>query len=217
MSDIIREVDEELRREDWENVWKKYGKYVLAAAVGVVVATAAVVGWWEFEKSQRLAQGDNFAAAVATVENSEKPEEAAEVMAEFATDATAGYAALARFREAKYRADAGDPAAAIDLYDRIAGDSSVEPMLQDLATLYSVRMQIGGGDLAALTVRLEPLVADDNEWRFSARELTAVLALAAGDTEAARQIYAPLADDLEAPQSLRSRAAEMLRALGATE
>ena len=45
LSDIIREVDEELRREDWEKVSEKYGKFVIAGAVGIVLATAAVVGW----------------------------------------------------------------------------------------------------------------------------------------------------------------------------
>lgn len=217
MSDIIREVDEELRREDWENVWKKYGKYAIVAAVAIVAVTAAVVGWREYQVSQRLGHGDNFAVAVTKVENSEIPEEAAGVMAEFAVGAPAGYAALARFREAKYRADANDPVAAIALYDQLSSDSSVEPMLRDLATLYSVRMQIDGGDRDSLLARLEPLTADSNTWRYSAREITAVLALVAGDTEAARQTYALLADDLEAPPSLRSRATEMLRALGATE
>jgi hypothetical protein len=217
LSDIIREVDEELRREDWENVWKKYGKFVVAGAVGIVLATAAVVGWREYDQSRRMAQGDKFAAAVARVENAEQPQEAADIMAALAADASAGYATLARFREAKYRADAGDRGAAIVLYDRLASDTSVEPMFRDLATLYSVRMQIATGDPVALTARLAPLTVDANPWRFTARELTAVLALAVGDTEAARQIYAPLADDLNTPESLRARAAEMLRALGPAE
>ena len=217
MSDIIREVDEELRREDWEQVWKKYGKFVIAGAVGIVVATAAVVGWREYDTSQRMAQGDRFARAVSQVENAASPQEAADIMAALAADAPAGYATLARFREAKYRSDAGDRDVAIALYDRLASDTAVEPMFRDLATLYSVRMQIAGGDPAALTARLAPLTVDGNPWRFTALELTAILALATGDTEGARRIYAPLADDPDTPESLRARAAEMLRALGPAE
>ncbi len=217
MSDIIREVDEELRREDWEKVWQKYGRFVIAGAVGIVLATAAVVGWRAYDESQRIAEGERFAAAVAQVENAERPDQAAEIMAALAADAPAGYATLARFREAKYRADAGDRPAAIALYDSLASDTAVEPMLRDLATLYSVRMQIAGGDPAALTARLAPLTEEGNPWRYSAGELTAVLALVAGDTEAARRTYAPLADDPGSPESLRARAAEMLRALGPAE
>lgn len=217
MSDIIREVDEELRREDWQKVWKKYGKFVIAGAVGIVLATAATVGWREYDKSQRMANGDRFAAVVKQVENTDKPAEAADALAAYAKDAPNGYGTLARFREAKFRADAGDRAAAIALYDALAADASVEPLFRDAATLYAVRMQIADGDRAALTARLEPLMAEGNPWRYSAQELAAVLALGAGDTEAARQLYAPIADDPNAPQSLRGRAAEMLRALGSPE
>ena len=214
MSDIIREVDEELRREDWEKVWKKYGKFVIGGAVGIVLATAAVVGWREYDKSQRMAQGGRFADAVSRVEQAASPAEAADIMAAAADDATAGYATLARFREAKLRADAGNRDAAIALYDALAADSGIEGMFRDLATLYSVRMQMAEGDEADLAARLEPLTAAGNPWRYSALELTAILALSAGNIEGARQIYAPLADDFETPESLRARAAEMLRALG---
>ena len=58
LSDIIREVDEELRRENWEILWKKYGKLAVAAAVALVLGTAGVVGWREFDRSQR----EGFAA-----------------------------------------------------------------------------------------------------------------------------------------------------------
>ncbi|UCH72887.1 MAG: tetratricopeptide repeat protein [Rhodospirillales bacterium] len=214
MSDIIREVDEELRREDWEQVWKKYGKFVIGGAVALVLATAAVVGWREYDKSQRMAQGSRFAEAVARAENAAVPAEAADVMAATARDATTGYATLSGFREAKLRADAGDRGQAIAIYDAIASDTSVEPLLRDLATLYSVRMQIVEGDPSTLGARLAPLTAEANPWRYSAMELTAILALTGGDAEGARAIYAPLADDLEAPQTLRARAAEMLQALG---
>jgi len=215
VSDIIREVDEELRREDWEKVWKKYGKFVIASAVAVVLATAAVVGWREYDKSRRIAEGARFAEAVTRAEKAASPAEAADIMAAAATGTGEGYATLARFREAKLRADAGDRAKAVANYDDIAADTAVEPMLRDLATLYSVRMQMADGDAAALKARLEPLMAADNPWRYSARELTAIIALASGDAAEARRIYAPLADDLQAPESLRARAAEMLRALAA--
>jgi len=215
VSDIIREVDEELRREDWEKVWKKYGKFVIAGAVGIVLVTAAVVGWREYDRSRRMAEGQHFAEAVARAENTATPAEAADIMAGVAAEAPEGYATLARFREAKLRADAGDRAAAIALYDGLAADAGVEPMFRDLATLYSVRMQMAEGDPAALTARLEPLTAPANPWRYSALELTAVIALSNGDRDGARRTYTELADDVAAPESLRARAAEMLQALGA--
>ncbi len=214
MSDIIREVDEELKRENWQKLWKRYGKFLIGAAVFSVAATAAVVGWREYDASQRLAIGDRFAAVLADAESSDTPAASADAMAAFAAGAPDGYAMLARLREAKLRADAGDRAAAIAIYDSIAGDGSADRMFRDLAILYSVRTQADDGDPDALIARLSPLGAETGTWRYSARELTAILHLRAGDIEASRAAYQQLADDLLAPQGLRARSAEMLRAIG---
>lgn len=212
MSDIIREVDEEIRRENWQKLWKRYGKFVFGAAVGAVAVTAAVVGWRAFDKDQRLKQGSNFAAAVATAESSGSLSASADAMAALAENAAAGYAMLAGFREAMLRAEVGEREAAITLYDALAEDDSVEPMFRDLAVLYSVRVQTDTGDAATLIARLAPLTAEDGDWRYSARELTALLHLRVGDMAAARETFQLLADDLLAPEGLRARAAEMLRA-----
>lgn len=212
MSDIIREVDEEIRRENWQKLWQRYGKFLLAAAVGLVLGTAAVVGWREYDESQRLRQGENFAAAVAAAESAESRSASADTMAALAEDAADGYAMLARFREAMLRAEAGESEAAIAVYDALAGDDSLEPMFRDLAVLYSVRVQADTGDAATLIARLAPLTSEIGEWRYSARELTAILHLGAGDKAMAREAFQFLADDLLAPEGLRARAAEMLRA-----
>jgi hypothetical protein len=214
LSDIIREVDEELRRENWEILWKKYGKLAVAAALALVLGTAGVAGWREYDRSQREVAGDRFGAVIAEVESTRKPGQAADMLAAYIPGAPDGYAALARLREAKLRADAGEFEAAIALYDALAGDSATEPLFRDLAALYSVRMQVDSGDPVALDKRLTPLAADGSPWRYTARELQAVLALNTGDSAAARAIFARLADDTEVPDSLRTRASEMLRAMG---
>ncbi|MBV9138099.1 MAG: hypothetical protein JO357_13665, partial [Hyphomicrobiales bacterium] len=43
MSDIFREVDEDVRRDRFERIWKQYGNLIVAAALVVVAA----VGGWE--------------------------------------------------------------------------------------------------------------------------------------------------------------------------
>ena len=96
MSDIIREVDEELRRENWETLWRKYGKLIIAAALALVLGTAGVVGWREYDRSQREAAGGVFGTVIAEVENSEKPGVAADILAAYIPGAPDGYAMLAR-------------------------------------------------------------------------------------------------------------------------
>ena len=49
MGDIFREVDEELKQDRYEKLWRQYGKYVIAGAVLIV---AAVAGWKAWESHQ---------------------------------------------------------------------------------------------------------------------------------------------------------------------
>ncbi len=124
-----------------------------------------------------------------------------------------GYAGLAAFEEARLRVESGDTAGAIVVWDRIADGSGLGPGFKEAATLVSILPQIDSGDPAALRARLQPLAADSQPFRSSARELLALIALGEGDTAAARALYTQVADDRESPAGLRQRATQMLAAL----
>jgi hypothetical protein len=73
--------------------------------------------------------------------------------------------------------------------------------------------QVDDGDPAALQGRLDELIGPGEPFRASALELSAVLALRAGDKEKARSLYTQIVDDLAAPAGLRARATQILSAL----
>ena len=45
MVDIFQEVDEELRQDRLQQVWRSYGRFILVAGLLVIVATAGWKGW----------------------------------------------------------------------------------------------------------------------------------------------------------------------------
>ena len=45
MADIFDEIDEELKRDRTQELWTKYGKYVIAAAATVVLGVGASQGF----------------------------------------------------------------------------------------------------------------------------------------------------------------------------
>ena len=211
MADIFEEVDEDLKHENYKKLWDRYGRYIVAVIGVVIVGTAANVGWQAYTESRQLGLSEKFVAALNQADAG-NPEQAAGAMSQLAAETDTGYAILARFREAALRREAGATAAAIDIYDAIAADSSVDEIYRNLATLHSVMAQADDGDAAALSKRLEPLAAD-GAWRHTAKEYLGLLALRQGDREAARNYFQAVADDATAPAGARSRAAELLRTL----
>jgi hypothetical protein len=228
VSDFIREVDEDLRRENLEKLWRKYGFFAIAAAVIVILGVAGFVGWQRYTASHRGERSHQFQAAL---ELAAKPDvvAAAQTLQAIATPPPAvteasqaleavardddGYGILAQLHDAALKGRTGDPAGAIAIYQKLAADSRVDQPFRDLAVILLALQTVDSATPAELTQRLQPLTAAGNPWHYSALELTAILAKRAGDTEKAKQILTDLAADLNAPRALRARAAETLAAL----
>jgi len=108
VSDIFREIDEELRRDNFAKLWKQYGKYIIAVALVAVVATGAGVAWRQYQASQRAAEGERASVAIDLMRQG-KIKEAGETFASLARN-SAPRAVLARLEEASLAAKAGDAA-----------------------------------------------------------------------------------------------------------
>jgi|HigsolmetaAR204D_1030405.scaffolds.fasta_scaffold11592_3 hypothetical protein len=206
MADLFREVDEALREDRAKTLWDRYGSLVIALAAALVLGTAGFAFWQNHQAQQNQERSAMLAQVLTLAE--ENPAEAAD---QFAALAASGgnQALLARFYEAGLRAEAGHSEAAVDLYREIAGDSSVSGTWRDLARLLAVMHGLDDDDPAVLEAELAPLAAADSPWRFSAREMTGLLALRQGDTERARTLFAELADAPDAPAGVRARAGEL--------
>ena len=210
MADIFNEVDEAIRRERLEKIWRQYGTYIVAVAVLIV---AAVGGWRGYDYLQRQkAQeaGAQFEAAM-TLAESGKHQEAADAFAKVAKEGAGGYTTLARLREAA-ELSARDAKAGVAAFDALAADASLGQRFQDLAALRAGFLLVDSAPLNEMTRRLEPIAEPKRTFRHSARELLALSAWRANDASATRQWLDMIANDGQTPPSLRSRS-EALQAL----
>lgn len=211
MSDIFREIDEELRHDNIQQLWAKYGKYVFALAILAVLLTAAFVGWRQYQERQRETEGVRFQAALALASQG-KTAEAADAFAVLA-QGDSGRAALARLAEAGLKVQAGDVDGAIAAYNQLAADGGADPVFRDVATLLAARYALDKGDPKAVMAQLAPLTAPTSPWRGLALELTATAELKSGDKAKAQADFASLAKDNSVSQGVRQRAAEMQAAI----
>ena len=213
MADIFQEVDEDLKRDKYVELWKRYGKYAISAVAAVVLATAGMVAWREYREHQRMEDSRRYEAAIMLARDG-KTQDAVEALRASAQESGAGYAALSGLQEGALLAREGDMAGAAAAYDRVAQNGSVDRILRDFATLLTVFYSLDTGEPAALEARLTALSESDNPWQASALELSGLLAMRAGDTAKARGLFTRLADDPLAPAGVRRRAGEMLSILG---
>jgi hypothetical protein len=214
VSDIFREVDEEVRREQLKKLWDRYGSYAMAAAVLIVAGIAAWrgYGWWE---ARRAAEAGAAFETASTLADAGKHSEAEAAFARIASDGTSSYRHLARVREAAELAHT-DAKAAISVYDKIAADGAVGPVLQDLAGVRAAAILINDGAFAEAERKLEPLAAGDRTFSHTARELLVLAMWRAGNAAATKRWVDMIMSDAQTPPATRSRV-EILIALGAGE
>lgn len=214
MSDIFQEIDEEVRRERFAELWRRFGPLIVALAFLIVAGIGGwrAYEWWQTRKAAEA--GAAFETALA-LEEQNKNDEAIAAFDRIAREGAGGYAILARFQEAD-RLAVRDRDAALKAYDALASNRGLNPALQDLARVRAGLLLVGSATYEDLRARLEPMTAGDRAFRHTARELMALAAFRAGDAAAVQRWSDMIVGDPESPPGTRSRA-EMLLALATPE
>ena len=140
-------------------------------------------------------------------------ESASVAYGQLAEKSGSGYATLARFKEAATLGQMGKTDEAVAIYEILSRDA-FDSSLRDLASLMGVYYQLDTAEPQVLSAKLAPLTADDNPWRYSARELAGLLALREGDKAKTKELFEPLSKDSSAPEGVRVRAGEIMAIFG---
>jgi hypothetical protein len=206
---FIREVDEELRREQLKAIWDRFGWMFIGVCALIVVITAGYRGWLWWEERQAAQAGDRFMSALEQIESGDR--EAGETaLREIAEDGGAGYAALARLRLAGESEAAGNKDAALEAYDALAADTSLAASLRNLARIRSALLALDAGEAAGAADRAAPLDEAGSPWRHAAREVLGTAAYRAGDLEQAREYFTSIQQDAETPPDIWLRSGMMI-------
>lgn len=195
---IFREVDEELRGDRLRNLWRRFGPYVIGAAVAIVLLVAINEGWSWWQGSQAATASDKFYAALEIADGTDVAA-AQQAFADVEAGSPAGYATLARFRQAGLLAKEGKSDEAIAAYDGLATSESNQH-IKSLALVFAANLFVDKGDVAAVLQRVQGLAVDGNPMRNAARETIGLAQYKAGDLDGA---VATLSQIVADPQTNR--------------
>lgn len=200
---IIREIDEELRSDRARNLWRRFGPFVIGAAVAIVLIVAVKEGWDWWQNSNSAQSSDQFYAALQLADGTDA-EAAKQALDAVIAANHAGYPTLARFREAALLASQGKTADAVAAYDALS-TGQPNAHLRELALVLAANLLVDGGDVAQVEQRVGGLVSPTSAMRNAAREAIGLVKYKAGDLAGARQSFEDAANDPQASQELRTR------------
>jgi hypothetical protein len=213
VADIFHEVEEDLRRDQAAALWKKYGNYVIGAALLLILAVAAHWGWTKYTSNQQMQASADFLSAASNSDLKQREAALSAIAAEGGT-----YGVLARFRLAETAIEGGDKAKARGILGEIAKDGNADQALRELASIQAALLELEVGKPEAAADLVKDMTDEGDAYRLSALEITGLAAMAAGDNAKARTTFETLKKTAEAEAAPGSgfaqRAEQMLDRLG---
>lgn len=212
---FLREIEEELRRERLEKIWRQYGTYIIAAAALIVVGVFGFKYWESQRMAAAEAAGAGYEDALALAADNKEGSAAKEF--EKIAQGSGGYAQLARLQLAGVLLKEGKKNEALAVYEELSKNSSADELLRGYAQLQAAALSVDKADFTEMQNRLNPLIGDNSPWRYSARELLGLAAFKAGKTSEARVLLMPLLVDQTTPQTINERVQIVLAEIAAGE
>ncbi len=206
---FIREVNEELRSDQMKGAVRRFGRYIIAIAVLIVLGTIGKVAYEYWDNTRSSGAGDQFLAAMKLADEN-KPDEALAALDKLEKEGHGAYPVLARMRAATVQSQKGDNAGAIASFQTIAKDKSVPAAVQDAAKMRAGWLLIENGTYEQVSAAVEEMAVPGNAFRHSAREALGLAAYKAGNMAQARQWFQSIVDDVDSPRGVANRAHMML-------
>jgi hypothetical protein len=200
---LIREVDEELRRDRMRKLWRQTGPWVIVAAVAVVLAVAGYEGWTWWQKAQSAKSSDQFYAATKIADGTDL-DAAKKALDGVIAQGSGGYPMLAQFREASLLAQNGKTDEAVAAYDALS-TSINNTHLRELALVLAANLLVDKGDVAEVEQRVGGSLTPASPMRNAAREAMGLVDYKAGKLDDAMKNFQAILDDPMATRDLQSR------------
>lgn len=213
MSDFLREVDEDYRRDQLISLWKRFGPWMIGAAIATVVAVAGFKAWNAYVSEQRQARAEIYETAVTAV-NDGRMNEAFANLIELQSADGEGYAVLARFAQAKLLLLEDKIGEAVALYESVEADSSAPQVFREFATYLSAAAQFDMLSADEMQEQLTLLIQSEGSWSALSNELLAMSYLRESREGQAREILNVLSVDPTAPPGVAARASNVLAVMG---
>lgn len=210
---FYREVDEELRRDQFADYWKRYGKLAIAALVLFFVLLGGAIWWQNHRTLEAGKRGETMMSAFEDIAAGNK-KAADPKLDDLIKNGSTGYKAAALLTRADLAAEQSDMKGAITNFRAVADNDDFPKPYRDLALIRVTAVELDRLPPQAVIDRLKPLATPDSAFFGSAGEMVAISYMKLNRPAEAGRLYAAMAKDKRVPDSIRSRSLQMASSLG---
>ena len=210
---FLREVDENLRRDQLRDFFKAYGNWLIAGVGLFLLISGGLIWWNQHRDQQHEAQVEKLAQVYKDI-GSGNTAQAPKQLEDLGQDGSTAVRASALFAHAALVLQQNDTKGAIATYKSIADDSGFPQPYRDVALIRQTSLEFDQLQPQDIIARLAPLAKPGEPWFGSAGEMTALALIKQGQQKQAAQLFAAIAKDDSVPATIRARAVQVAGSLG---
>lgn len=210
---FVREVDENLRRDQLRDFFKAYGNWLIAALVLFLAASGGFIWWKQHQAQQHEAEIEQLAQVYKEI-GSGKASQAPQQLDQLSKSGSDAVRASALFARAALALQQNDLKLATGTYKAMANDSGLPKPYRDAALIRETALEFDQLQPQEVVARLEPLAKPGEPWFGTAGEMTGLAMLKQGRKQEAGQLFAAIAKDRGVPATVRARAQQVASSLG---
>lgn len=211
---FIREVDENLRRDQAENFVKRYGSWLVGALIVFIVAVGAYLYWQERQRAAAAEQSQQLLAVLTDVTAGRSDQPVLNRLQAITDSGSAEFAGLARLTQGALAQEKGDRATALASFRAVAADKGQPQPVRDAALIRQTAVEFDLLKPEEVIARLQPFTERGSPWLGTAGEMTGAALLKANRKAEAGRMFARVADDPTVPTGIKSRAQQLAGSLG---
>lgn len=202
MADILRQVDEDLRKDKLLSVWKFYRFYIIGFILIILISLAGYQYYIASEQSKNEEIVQKYVKAL----NSENVSYSVNQLIELDKSKNSYINGLAKLKRAELYLTTGERNMALELLESTFKNESLDKIIRDLAIYKYLMIQLDSLDKKTYFEIIESEQLKESKFKYLFKELKAIKYLIDGDRINSLEIFESIISDENSPVALKTRA-----------
>ena len=210
MANIFNEVDEDIRKERYQNLWSNYGKYIIAFLMLIVIAFSLTQYFQAKNISDNKAILDMYFSAAEGIEKNQLDFANNELEIVY-NQKNKMLAALSGFKMSETYLNNNQKEEAILLLEKIVANRSLESIYRELALYKYIMINFENIDISSIEKKIVSIGVNKNILHPYFQEIIGIKYLTAGNIEKANSVFTDLLLNEDTPFDLKMRLDKLIQ------
>ncbi len=206
MSDILRQVDEELRQDRLITLWKKYRIYI----VGMLILIIGGVFGYQINKSVNQSYYEKTVEKYIAIAGIKNFNESIKNLSEIEGDNQLFISSIAKIKAANLLMENGNTEESMNKLKEIINDDNSDKLLADIATYFYLMSNLNEINKDEINIYITSEREKNSSLKYLFKEAIAIKNLLSGDIDLSKEYFNDLSNDTNAPREIAIRASKFL-------